>query len=65
MGICNQKISIQRACKRFGGNANNVDTIGKGEIKQVEAGVRLRSPIIIPVDPYFRYRQHVRIDPAS
>ena len=34
----------------------------KGEIKQVEARVRLRSPIIIPVDPYFRYRQHVRID---
>ena len=27
-----------------------------GEIKEVEAGVRLRGPIIIPVDPLFRYR---------
>ena len=33
-----------------------------GRYGQVEAGVRLRSPIIIPVDPLFRYRQHLRID---
>jgi len=33
-----------------------------GVDKQVEAGVRLRSLIIIPADPCFRGRQHLRID---
>jgi len=31
--------------------------------RQVKAGVRLRSFIIITVVPLFRYRQHLRIDP--
>jgi hypothetical protein len=30
--------------------------------RQVEAGVRLRSLIIIPVNPFFRGHQHLRID---
>jgi len=30
--------------------------------RQVKVGVRLRSLIIIPVDPLFRYCQHLRID---
>ena len=38
MGICNQKISTQRARKRFGGNANNVDTIGKGRLNKLRQG---------------------------
>ena len=31
-----------------------------GRYGQVEAGIRLRSPIIIPVVPLFRYRQNLR-----
>ena len=44
MGICKQKISTQRARKRFGGNANNVDTIGKRlSIVEIKAKVVLNA----------------------